>query len=162
MADQIILPVQGLHRHPRNGFWRNFSNGNCFELKSYQHAVTSPVVCPAWWHHIRQATADVEKNGRLLIHSLYSLCFKPKSQGKFRPFIKKCTLCYYLCNFFLSFFSKVKEKFNFHHMNDYCFLILPPADRMNFWGNNFQAYFTNQMLLRKDTLITTYNSYVHV
>ena len=39
MADQIILPLQGLHRDPRNGFWRNFPGIIYFELKSPQHSV---------------------------------------------------------------------------------------------------------------------------
>ena len=36
----IHFPSKTLHWHPRNEFWRNFSNDNCFELKSPQHAVT--------------------------------------------------------------------------------------------------------------------------
>ena len=39
MADQIILPLQGLLRQPKIGFWRNFPGTNYFELKSLQHSV---------------------------------------------------------------------------------------------------------------------------
>ena len=38
-VQKLLFPSKTLHWHPRNGFWRNFSNGNCFELKSPQHAV---------------------------------------------------------------------------------------------------------------------------
>ena len=37
----FFLPLQGLHMHPRNGFWTNFWQANCFELKSSQHSVNS-------------------------------------------------------------------------------------------------------------------------
>ena len=44
MADNFFLPIQGLHRHPENGFWRNFPGTNYFELKSPQHSVKEQYV----------------------------------------------------------------------------------------------------------------------
>ena len=37
----FFLLLQGLHRHPRNEFWRNFPGTNYFELKSSQQSVHS-------------------------------------------------------------------------------------------------------------------------
>ena len=38
-VQKFLFPSKTVHWHPRNGFWKNFSNDNCFELKSPQHAV---------------------------------------------------------------------------------------------------------------------------
>ena len=39
---------------------------------------TSAVACLIWCHQAGQTTGDVEENGRLLIHSLYSLWLVPR------------------------------------------------------------------------------------
>ena len=38
-ADHFLLPLQGLHRHPTNGFWRHFCRAKLFKLIPPRHTV---------------------------------------------------------------------------------------------------------------------------
>ena len=56
----IFLPLQGLHRHPRNRFCRNIWRDNCFELKSSQ----------SLWY--QNTNIDTSLKGTIIIKCIFS------------------------------------------------------------------------------------------
>ena len=85
-ADYFFLPLQELHRHPRNGFWRNFWQDNCFELKSPQHSVPVKHLTELRIFRAPWLTQLNDYGFALLKVQRAATCSQPSHCPPFRPF----------------------------------------------------------------------------